>query len=781
MSQCRIRPEALDAYFHGMLNEAQHRELSAHLLTCAACNKAVAALEAEAYTVGKGLRDISVPPMSVAARDLVARYAGTRTPDATTIEFDPSETGCRTEGVLTRLPSVKDVPPARRSFIIRTAAGAWSLARRHSLGRVASIAFITGVAIWLVITTVKRIEILTRTEAQHSAEIARLIDSQRQQENAAEQREKDHGKALIELQNKMAESSVREWTRQKLLIMEDQENIRTALADLQTRLDALGSKLDARDANAAQIRDALEKERVHLQEILRTQQKEVVELTQRIQDHKPDLLAQDPDALRLMPSTDGEDTVTWEELKGAPSIISCKGAPIGWSVSLNHVRGEDSTDPGERVITNNTDVPHVSGLAAGNGRIFVGNGWNDNSLLALDGATGQVRWTFPAETGVGSPVISEDNRTVYFASRTGTVTALTVGPGNRTFKWAVKFNDPILTQPAVDGRHIYVVHSSKNSKPGFGDKNFPYSITCLTEESGNVVNVAWNRGLSADAITSPVIDANNHIHVATTDGTLYIIDSKGKEVWTYAGKSTSAPMVAGNWIYFSSWDASSQDSFEESLNRLSTDGFGKGTDRLVGPFPAQYFLPKMATPSLSVGSMGAGDPSRDEKVTALNAPATPMFRNAWSYLGARPTVIDQTAYAMVGDHLVSVDLRRGNVNWSRKVVGQSEVASTSGASSSGIGQGQPCVTPPSYANGKLYVGSAWGDLLCINAEKGDIAWRYRLPESQGVTSQVILDHGMAYATTAKGNIICINTNDPAATGWSAWGGSASHNGPSNKH
>ncbi len=391
MSQCRIRPEALDAYFHGMLNEAQQREISAHLLTCAACNKAVSALEAEAYTVGKGLRDIPVPAMSISAKDLVARYAGTRTPDATTIEFDPSETGCRTEGVLTRLPSVKDVPPARRSVLVRTAVfvgrGAWSLARRHSLGRVAAIAFICGVAIWLVVTMVKRIENLTTAAADQSAQIARLMESQKQQENAAEQREKDHSKALIELQNKVVESSVREWTRQKLLVIEDQENIRKALQDLEARIVAMGSKLEERDANSAQIRDALEKERVHLQDILRTQQKEVVELTQRIQDHKPDLLAQDPDALRLLPSTDGEDTVTWEELKGAPSIIQCKGAPVGWSVSLNHVHTEDSGDSGERVTgipAAGADVPHVAGLAAGNGRIFVSNGWNDNSLIALD-------------------------------------------------------------------------------------------------------------------------------------------------------------------------------------------------------------------------------------------------------------------------------------------------------------------------------------------------------------------------------------------------------------
>src|SRR5947209_1158373 len=89
-SECRIRPEALDAYFHRMLNEAQHREMSAHLLTCASCNKTLSALEAETYLIGKGPRNVEIPVMSMSAADLVARYAGTRAPDATTVEL-PAE------------------------------------------------------------------------------------------------------------------------------------------------------------------------------------------------------------------------------------------------------------------------------------------------------------------------------------------------------------------------------------------------------------------------------------------------------------------------------------------------------------------------------------------------------------------------------------------------------------------------------------------------------------------------------------------------------------------
>ena len=44
---CKVRVEALDAYLHGMLNDAQQRELNAHLLVCPQCNRTLSALEAE--------------------------------------------------------------------------------------------------------------------------------------------------------------------------------------------------------------------------------------------------------------------------------------------------------------------------------------------------------------------------------------------------------------------------------------------------------------------------------------------------------------------------------------------------------------------------------------------------------------------------------------------------------------------------------------------------------------------------------------------------------------
>jgi outer membrane protein assembly factor BamB len=215
--------------------------------------------------------------------------------------------------------------------------------------------------------------------------------------------------------------------------------------------------------------------------------------------------------------------------------------------------------------------------------------------------------------------------------------------------------------------------------------------------------------------------------------------------------------VFGNSMYFSTWD-SSDAGFEESISRLSAD-LGKGSEKLAGPFAATYFSPRSMTPS----DPRYVDPKGERRDAAL-----PQLRHGWSYLGARPTIIDQTAYAAVGDHLVSVDLRSGKPNWSKKIVGQSDNAVAPG-------QGQPSLTPPSFAGGRLYLGSIWGDMLCVDAKSGEQVWRYRMPDA--VTSQVVLDQGMAYATTSKGQLICINTKDASATGWNMWGGSPSHNGP----
>ena len=766
-SECRIRPEALDAYFHGMLNDAQHREMSAHLLTCPACNRTLSALEAETYIIGKGLRNVEIPAMSMSAAELVARYAGTRAPDATTVEL-PVEQSEYDEApkkhAVALMDAAKQAKPPRLKLVRWIAASAAdSMGRRNALATAAAIALVCGASVWFAVSMSRRLDTMNAAQLTQAKSIDLLNKQQEEKDRNDSERHSRNEGALADLRDKVI-GQMQKQIAQAMTLLQEQDKDRTTIADLQRQLVVLKTTIEKQEVDATRIK-AIENELEQRKAIVAGKEARLHELLDQIRDlnQQQEVAEVDPAALNLASNPD--DAVTWEEIKGGQALgtLRTKSGIVGWAVSLNQIHaGEDGADNGldaaHLALTALGDSPRYNAPAVKDNKVFVGNGWHENGLVAIDASTGQLKWTYATrDGGVGSPTLSDDGRFVYFTTGSGSVYSVTT---NGKKHWVRNFGDAILTQPAVNGNLIYVIHSTRNSPPGFGDKKFPFSITCLNELQGNV---SWTKGLSADALTSPVIDGNK-VYVATRDGQLSIFDAKGINSSTYAANATSAPAVSGNSMYFSTWDTSDA-GFEESICRLGSSDIGKVSERLAGPFAATYFMPRSLTPS----DLRYTDPKLGEKRDAQSErPALPQLRHGWSYLGARPTIIEQTAYAAVGDHLVSVDLRSGKPNWSKKIVGQSDNAVAPG-------QGQPSLTPPSFAGGRLYLGSIWGDMLCVDAKSGETVWRYRLPDA--VTSQVVLDQGMAYATTSKGQLICINTKDASATGWNMWGGSPSHNGP----
>jgi outer membrane protein assembly factor BamB len=747
-SNCRMRVEALDAYLHGMLNETQQREITAHLLICAECNKTLSTIEAETYTIGKALRTIPTPAMSVSAGDLVARYAGTREGsglDATARGTSRAERAARK--------------------VASSAVSVWNFAHSRSLGKVAGIAFVSGLAIWFAIATAKRIESINQAQNGQMAEFARIQREQEQLRLSVDRYAHENEKNLQSLNDAIVKNWEKETLNSRIQLLQEQEKISVAIVELKNKIDDVGSKINKRENDSTQLRENLEQQRKRLQELLAQQEevKSLIDRTNRVAEKRDiPVLTEAPDepgTIRLMATADSN--LTWDDAKDGTALgaLSDKGQPVGWTVSLSLLGGgsvpENIFDE-QRVV----DFPHFTGAAAINGRVFVGNGFADSNLVAFDGGTGKMLWTVRTrENGGGAPVVADDGRTVFFAEN-GMVRAINVANGVQD--WNRFVGGAVLTQPALDPHHVYLVHaSSRNSPPGVGDPKFPFSISCLLAESGNVV---WTKGLTADAISSPVVD-NGKIYVSTRDGVISVFDFHGTNLWSYQANSTSAPVISSSAMCFSAWNQNARTGFEESLCHLGFDSQAKGVEHLAGPFPARYFVsaPLQARDSSSEDGAHADVPPPMQSVPAL--------RSTWSYMGARPTVVDQTVYVVLGDHLVSWDLKQGKANWSEKIIGKSDSPMPGN-------QGQPALTPPAYSNGKLYLGSIWGDMLCVDALTGAMKWRYRLPGGHSITAQIVLDRGHAYTTTSKGLLICLDSIDPSAHGWTMWGGSASHNGPS---
>ena len=767
-SNCRMRLEALDAYLHGMLNETQQREITAHLLVCPECNKTLSALEAETYTISKGLRNVPTPPMSVSARDLVSKYSDAKPATA------PSPYASM-ESSQTMQPAaastVKPGPKRSARALKKAASGAvfaWNFAREKSLFKVAGITFASGMAVWFALATARRIEAIGQAQAQQAEKFDQIQRSQADLRTALNTTSQENQQAIVDISKQLKLNVAKEATVALLQLMQEQEKLNGVIAEVKSKIDKVGSQIS--DTNRLNDELAKLKQRLAEMQELGDRLKKIAEKPEApapaIADAAPVIPEpEEPGTLRLLSNPD--HNVAWENNKDGTmsGLLMDKNQPIGWTISLSNLAGSTPDDLTEAHTAGAgvSEQPRFAGAAASNGHIFVGNGSADKNLVAFD-ASGKLLWSVRTpESGGGAPIIAEDGRTVFFAENTS-VRAINVSNGVQN--WNRGLGGAVLTQPAVDAHHMYVVHaSSRNSPPGVGDPKYPFSITCLHTDGGNVV---WTKGLNADAISAPVIEGGK-VFVSTRDGTVSVFDGHGNSLPSYQANATSAPVVYNGAMYFSAWAANAHFGFEESLCSLGIDNQNRGVEHLAGPFPAPYYLTspvpaaELSSESLARARLLAAAPREEQSAPALRSAAT--------YYGARPTIVDQTAYVVLGDHFVSWDLKQAKLLWSVKIVGRSDSPSLAR-------EGQPPLTPPAYANGRLYVGSVWGDVLCIDALTGTIKWRFRLPGAQSVTSQIVLDQGRAYTTTSKGLLVCIDAGDPNATGWTTWGGSPSHNGPS---
>jgi outer membrane protein assembly factor BamB len=553
-------------------------------------------------------------------------------------------------------------------------------------------------------------------------------------------------------------------------ILRQKEKITRAITVVQENLEREVSRLSTLQSDSAHLRDerqrALEKEfgqqKKELMESLEARQQELDGLTQTLTALKDRTEATERKALESTPpkvlalQADDAVALTWESpAKGnAIAPLTSHGIPVGWGVQS----GTLSADGGQR----------YAGVAAMNGRVFVGTGWGQKGLVAYT-AGGKPLWTSETnDAGVGTPIVSEDGETVFFATESCTVYAVSASNGHRL--WSRVVGPSALTQPAVSGRNrLFVVARAADG----GGGGFPYMLSCLNAQDGSVV---WSRGLQADALASPIVE-NGKVYIATRDGALSLSDAQnGKSLGSYSLNATSAPWISRNSLYFSSWNANSKYGFEESLASFPLDGSSKTQQQVAGPFPAPYLLSVPQDLRLDVPDGPASHEPVEPEERVLKQlltrppPAQPVLGHEWSYLGGRPTVIGDEAFMAVGDQMLCWDLKQNRAKWSFRVSGRADQVMS-------VGQGQPPLTSPAFAAGKLYVGSIWGDLVCLESATGRLSWRYRLPGSQGIASQVVLDRGSLFATTRRGLLVSIDTRDPGATGWSTWGGNPAHNGP----
>jgi outer membrane protein assembly factor BamB len=84
------------------------------------------------------------------------------------------------------------------------------------------------------------------------------------------------------------------------------------------------------------------------------------------------------------------------------------------------------------------------------------------------------------------------------------------------------------------------------------------------------------------------------------------------------------------------------------------------------------------------------------------------------------------------------------------------------------------VSPPALVNGKAFVGTAYGDVVCLSALTGKVLWKVSIKES--VAFQPAVAGGRVYVSTESGSLYSLETGDVKDDGWLMWGANASHTG-----
>ena len=134
---------------------------------------------------------------------------------------------------------------------------------------------------------------------------------------------------------------------------------------------------------------------------------------------------------------------------------------------------------------------------------------------------------------------------------------------------------------------------------------------------------------------------------------------------------------------------------------------------------------------------------------------------AWAYQGSKAAYGNGRIINAQGNALNCVDWHDGQTRW-RGLASGKEFAKTPRSS-----RRRP------WGESIMYLCSVRGHMLSVSQDDGHPRFIYDF--NHPMAFQPALAGGRMFAGTTRGMLICLDTGDKDADGWTAWGGNAQHN------
>ncbi|MBI4600534.1 MAG: PQQ-binding-like beta-propeller repeat protein [Planctomycetes bacterium] len=419
-------------------------------------------------------------------------------------------------------------------------------------------------------------------------------------------------------------------------------------------------------------------------------------------------------------------------------VVCCEDGRLGWRVRV----------PGSRPLA----TPAVA-----SGRVFLGGGFGSHELHAFDAASGTLAWRLcTKDDGPTAAAIFGDR--VVFNTESCTVYVADAATGR--VLWESWLGDPLMAQPAVQGSTVFMAHP---------DEEGVHWLAAFDLESGERL---WRTELIADVISAPVV-AEGSVYACTVDGTLYRIDrERGERLWSIPHQATSAPWIHRGRIYMSLREEANAEGERLAVEAFSTVCLSDGLRRAARAFSrrkAKYFRREEEEAARSyyarhdamVGFASA--PSSAKLHLAKQNLGAGRVASVWTFQGSRPEVFDDGIFGALDDVVQRVDLETRKPLWRSRL--QLEEGGLLGRA----------LSPPALTSSRLYVTSALGDLVVLDRATGDELWAVNVGEP--ILSQPAAAEGKVFVGTAGGTLYAFETGDPDPAGWPMWGGGPGHNGP----
>jgi outer membrane protein assembly factor BamB len=397
------------------------------------------------------------------------------------------------------------------------------------------------------------------------------------------------------------------------------------------------------------------------------------------------------------------------------------------------------------------------------GRVFLGAGFGSYEFYGLDADTGRLAWQYQTEDDGPTAAVVADGRVV-FNTESCELEVLTTEGQRAWKKW---LGDPLLSMPAVVGRVFMAYPDSRADRRHY--------LACFDLADGREV---WRQPLKGEVITCPVL-ADGHVYLSNLDGTLACFNQEdGQPLWQEDRNATSAPAVWRRQCYFSQRqelrEKATAASYQMEHLAMQMAAAGSPSEPIPGTAQHADYLdhekrlhrsPHYAKHGAYDGTVGFGGHKGDAKIAqAMANLGTAHVFGVWAFQGSKPFVSGGRLYSGMGDTVHCADPETKEVFWKTRLREDNTEKELLDS----------ILTPPAIVNGKLFLGTLDGRVLCLSEEAGETLWSVRVGEP--VLFQPAVAGGRVYAPTGAGSLFCLETGDPADDGWLMWGATPAHNG-----